>query len=331
MEKEMKQVTLEKAPKDGVFPLLYYTTSNLPTRIWFEDQWLDVKNIEMDKGIRVVDGIAECITGNEVKKDDRIVIGEEGIVVDENSQKMQSVSDFGFMTNEVSTERAKSVIIANIAHEMKRVKCDGGRVLLVGGPAIVHTGAAPFVARLIRDGYIHVLFSGNALATHDMEQASLGTSLGVRLIDGALMEKGYHHHLRTINRIRFYGSIEKAVAMDFITNGIMYEATKKHIPYVLAGSIRDDGPLPEVITDTQVAQKKMREEVRKGIDLALMVATTLHTVAVGNMLPASVRKVVVDANALSVIKLSDRGTTGSVGLVTDCEFFFSQLVKNLIE
>jgi lysine-ketoglutarate reductase/saccharopine dehydrogenase-like protein (TIGR00300 family) len=213
---------------------------------------------------------------------------------------------------------------------MKQVKARRGKILLVGGPAIIHTGASRYVANLIANGFIHVIFAGNALAVHDLEQATLGTSLGMDLKSGSLVKDGHHNHLHTINRIRYYGSIQRAIDAHFIQKGIMYEAVKQRIPFVLAGSIRDDGPVPEVIADSQLAQQRMREEVHKGIDLCLMVATTLHSIATGNLLPSSVKKVVVSTDPSSVIKLVDRGTTGSINMVTDCEFFFCELARNLL-
>lgn len=294
------------------------------------NQWIEVEPIEMDKGIKVTGTQAECVTGNQVKKGDFIVVGESGIKLEETANCQNKTDRFGFMTSEISTEKAKSLIIKKIAEDIQEIKKNQGRILLVGGPAIVHTGAAVYVSSLIKYGFINVLFSGNALATHDLEQAYLGTSLGVSITSGQLVKGGSHHHLHTINFIRYYGSIQKAIEAGIIKSGIMYEATRKQIPYVLAGSIRDDGPLPEVIIDTQIAQQKMRDEVRKGVDMAIMVATTLHSVATGNLLPAVVKKVIVDTNSLSVTKLADRGTTGSISLVTDCEYFFFQLANYLI-
>jgi len=324
--KRIAEVILEKAPKDGVFPLAYYTTTNLETSVRVKNNWLEVKNIEMDKGIRISRNFysAQCVIGNSIKKGDLIVVGEKGIKIKSNQKQINS-SSFGFMMNETSTERSKSLTIEKIAQEMKRIKQKNGRIILVGGPAIVHTGAANYVAKIIAGKFIDVLFGGNALATHDLEQSYLGTSLGIDSKTGQGVSGGHHHHLRTINMIRYFGSIKKAVAAGTITSGIMYEATKQKLPFVLAGSIRDDGPIPEVITDAQKAQEAMRKEIQKGADLVIMVATTLHSVAVGNLLSAKVKKVFVDVNPSAVIKLSDRGTLDSISLVTDCEFFFSQL------
>jgi len=232
------------------------------------------------------------------------------------------------MSSSVSTEKPKGVAIRNVAEELFRTRAAGGKTLLVGGPAIVHTGSGEHVARLLRTGYIQILFAGNALATHDIEQALFGTSLGVHLERGQLAEAGHEHHLRAINRIRRAGGIRQAVDSGLLTSGIMYECIRQGTDFLLAGSIRDDGPLPEVITDVLEAQRKMREKIR-GVNFCLMIATTLHSIAVGNLLPAWVKVVCVDINPSTVIKLSDRGSFQTVGLVTDVEPFLRSLVAEL--
>ena len=232
------------------------------------------------------------------------------------------------MNSSVSTEKPKGAAIRQIALEMVRNRREGGKTLIVGGPAIVHTGSGEHFCQLIRDGYVDRLFAGNALATHDIEQAMFGTSLGVFLKEGDLAEAGHEHHLRAINRIRRAGGIVPAVEAGVLSSGIMYECVRKHVPYVLAGSIRDDGPLPDVITDAVEAQRAMREAIRD-ITFCLMIATTLHSVAVGNLLPAWVRVVCVDINPSTVIKLSDRGSFQTVGLVTDVEPFLRVLVQEV--
>jgi lysine-ketoglutarate reductase/saccharopine dehydrogenase-like protein (TIGR00300 family) len=211
---------------------------------------------------------------------------------------------------------------------MRRHKEAGGQLLLVGGPAIVHTGSGEHVCRLIQAGYVDVLFAGNALATHDIEQSLFGTSLGVRLDHGGSVEGGHEHHLRAINRMRRIGSIRRAVESGQLTAGIMYECVRRDVPFVLAGSIRDDGPLPDVITDVLAAQQAMRDHL-PGVTFALMIASTLHSVAVGNLLPAWVKVVCVDINPSTVIKLSDRGSFQTVGIVTDVEPFMRALVQEL--
>ena len=209
-----------------------------------------------------------------------------------------------------------------------RVRNTGGKTLIVGGPAIVHTGSVEHIIQLIRDGFVDVLFAGNALATHDIEQALFGTSLGVRLDCGNIVEARHEHHLRAINRIRRSGGIRAAIESGTLTSGIMYECVQHDVDFVLAGSIRDDGPLPEVITDALEAQRVMREKIRD-VSFCLMIATTLHSIAVGNLLPAWVKIVCVDINPSTVIKMSDRGSFQTVGLVTDVEPFLRSLVEEL--
>jgi lysine-ketoglutarate reductase/saccharopine dehydrogenase-like protein (TIGR00300 family) len=211
---------------------------------------------------------------------------------------------------------------------MRRTREAGEKILAVLGPAVVHTGSVEHICRLIRGGYLNVLFAGNALATHDIEQALYGTSLGVSLDRGLPTEEGHEHHLRAINTMRRLGGIRRAVERGVLKSGIMYECVQHHIPFVLAGSIRDDGPLPEVVTDMLAAQRKMREEVR-GVGFALMVATALHAIATGNLLPAWVKVACVDINPATVTKLTDRGSIQTVGVVTDAEPFLRALVSEL--
>jgi lysine-ketoglutarate reductase/saccharopine dehydrogenase-like protein (TIGR00300 family) len=236
--------------------------------------------------------------------------------------------DFTFMTSGVSTEKPKGALIRDIARELVANRRSGKKTLLVGGPAIIHTGSGPLVCELIRRGYIHKLFAGNALATHDIEQALFGTSLGVQLEDASIADAGHEHHLRAINRIRRCGSIRKAVDEGVLKSGIMHACIEHDVEFLLAGSIRDDGPLPDVITDVLVAQAEMRARI-KDVDFCLMIATMLHSVAVGNLLPAQIKVVCVDINPSTVIKLSDRGSFQTVGLVTDVEPFLRALVQEI--
>jgi lysine-ketoglutarate reductase/saccharopine dehydrogenase-like protein (TIGR00300 family) len=263
----------------------------------------------------------------DVRIGEKYVVGHAGMRVRPEERQAKS-HGFEFMNSPVSTEKPKGVAIRQIAHELLRTRREGGKALLVGGPAIVHTGSVDHVSRLLRGGYIHRLFAGNALATHDIEQALFGTSLGVRLDSGDIIEAGHEHHLRAINRIRRLGGIRRAVETGELKSGIMYECVRNNVEFLLAGSIRDDGPLPEVITDTLVAQARMREQIRD-VTFCLMVATTLHSIAVGNLLPAWVKVVCVDINPSTVIKLADRGSFQTVGLVTDVEPFFRALVADV--
>lgn len=320
---------LVSADMSGAFPEGFYSTTNQRTELRLEGSWIDVDDQEMDCGIAVDDArhAARCVAMTDVEKGQQIVVGHAGVrVVPE--QRSQSSHGFEFMNSAVSTEKPKGVATAQVAQQMHAAKTAGEKILIVGGPAIVHTGSVDHMTWLIQNGYVQKLFAGNALATHDIEQAIFGTSLGVSLLSGDNIEAGHEHHLRSINRIRRLGGIRQAVEAEQLKSGIMYECVKHGVDYLLAGSIRDDGPLPEVITDAIEAQRQMRERVRD-VSFCLMLATTLHSIAVGNLLPAWVKVVCVDINPSTVIKLSDRGSWQTVGLVTDVEPFMRALVEDL--
>ncbi|MGP0065698.1 MAG: TIGR00300 family protein [Isosphaeraceae bacterium] len=313
----------------GAFPEEFYSTTSQPTQVRVGGRWVDVEDQEMDCGI-VVDrqsGRLRCIPMCHVAIGMPIVVGHAGVRV-LPIERSREVSLFGFMNSAVSSEKPKAVSIRGVVEAIRATRAAGKKVLMVGGPAIVHTGSASHVAKLIRDGWIQVLFAGNALATHDIEQAFYGTSLGVSMSRGESIEHGHEHHLRTINTIRRIGGIARAVESGVLTSGIMYESIRAGIDVVLGGSIRDDGPLPEVITDTLVAQDRMRAAIH-GVGFALLIATALHSIATGNLLPASVKVVCVDINPATVTKLNDRGTFQTIGLVTDVEPFLRSLVAGL--
>ena len=323
-------IRLETADLEGAFPEGFYATSNEPTEVRWGGKWIPVERQEMDCGI-VVDrssGKASCVAMADVKQGDQIVVGRLGTRVFPVGRDRDRGHSFGFMNSTVSSEKPKNLTVREIAESMRRAAEGQGRILVVAGPAVVHTGSRELLSWLIRQGYVHVLFAGNALATHDIEQSFYGTSLGISMESGGGTEEGHEHHLRSINRIRRLGGIRQAVEQKVLTSGIMYECIQHDIPYVLAGSIRDDGPLPDVITDSLVAQTRMRELVQ-GVTFCLMIATTLHSIAVGNMLPAWVKTVCVDINPATVTKLSDRGTFQTIGLVTDVEPFLRVLVQEL--
>jgi lysine-ketoglutarate reductase/saccharopine dehydrogenase-like protein (TIGR00300 family) len=313
----------------GAFPEGFYSTTNQRTEVRLAGRWIEVADQEMDCAIAVDGGSgrAHCVAMSDAALGTQFVVGHAGVRVfpHERSADRQT---FEFMNSPVSTEKPKGVAIRQIAQELLRNRQSGGKTLLVGGPAIVHTGSVRHVSELIRQGYVDRLFAGNALATHDIEQALFGTSLGVYLERGDLAEAGHEHHLRAINRIRRVGGIRRAVDTGMLTSGIMYECVRRDVDFLLAGSIRDDGPLPEVITDVLVAQQMMREKIRD-VTFCLMIATTLHSIAVGNLLPAWVKVVCVDINPSTVIKLGDRGSFQTVGLVTDVEPFLRSLVGEL--
>jgi lysine-ketoglutarate reductase/saccharopine dehydrogenase-like protein (TIGR00300 family) len=318
------------ADMDGAFPDGFYCSTNFRTQLRLKGEWIEVRDQEMDCGI-VVDVAAmsaRCVPMTAVRKGDRVVVGRRGTRVFPPEAEMRKHELFEFMASPVSSERPKAVSVREIAAAMRKTRAAGEKVLAVLGPAVVHTGGGELVARLIRDGFISVLFAGNALATHDIEQAFYGTSLGVSLDKGLPTDEGHEHHLRTINTIRRAGGIKKAVESGKLASGIMFECVKRNIPYVLAGSIRDDGPLPEVITDLLAAQDAMRRLI-PGVGFCLMVATTLHSVAVGNLLPAWVKVACVDISPATVTKLMDRGSTQTVGIVSDAEPFIRALVGEL--
>lgn len=324
---------LEPAPKDGVFPEDFYSTTNLETFVRVHHRWVHVENIEMDCGVRVwhEEGRwrAATVPMARVRQGDLIVVGHEGIRVTP-PERRDPTSVFAFMGSDVSSEKPKERAVRGVAEEVRKAKARGEKVLFVGGPAIIHTGAGPYLEQLIRNGWIDVLFAGNALAAHDVESALYGTSLGVSLDLGAPVTYGHQHHIRAINKIRLLGGLKQAVEQGVLTRGVMYTCIKHNTPFVLAGSIRDDGPLPEVITDVLEAQDAMRAHI-PGVGVAIMVATTLHSVATGNMLPASVRVFCVDNDADTVIKLTDRGTHQTFPIVTDCHFFMKELALHLVE
>lgn len=320
----------EPAPKDGALPPDFYSTTNLPTEVRLKGEWVTVDDIEMDVAV-VVDpkpSVARARPMLDVRRGDPVVVGTEGVRVHPLERAREGGFSFSFMSSDVSSEKPKHLAIRAIAAEFERVRAAGQRIVVVGGPAIVHTGAGPYLAALIREGHVDALLGGNAIATHDVEAALMGTSLGVNLETASPVEGGHHHHVRAINAIRLAGSLREAVEQGVLTSGVMYEAVRAGIDLVLCGSIRDDGPLPDVITDCVEAQAAMREAVR-GAGLVLMISTMLHSIAVGNMLPAAVRTVAVDINPATVTKLSDRGSWQAVGLVTDAELFLRELTLAL--
>ena len=328
---EISDVTLVPAEGDRILPKGFYSTTNHPTFVKYRDEWLPVEHIEMDCHI-VVDETekrAFCKPIAKIKAGDAVVVSEAGVRV-VYPERPRKVSTFEFMHGTVSSERPSEAIIAKIAREILAMKDEGGKIALVGGPAIVHTGAAGALAAMIRKGYIDVLFAGNALATHDIESNLFGTSLGMDVRTGTLVTGGHRHHIHTISEIMRAGSIKEAVDRGIVTGGIMYECVKRNVPFVLAGSIRDDGPLPDTITDVVVAQDAMRCHIRD-IGMVLMVGTLLHSIAVGNCLPSYVKTVCVDINPASVTKLMDRGTTQAIGVVSDAGTFLPLLLEQLEE
>jgi lysine-ketoglutarate reductase/saccharopine dehydrogenase-like protein (TIGR00300 family) len=318
------------ADMDGAFPEGFYSTTNHRTQVRLHGEWIEVEDQEMDCGILIdTEGTAaRCIAMVEVRKGDLIVVGRKGLRVLPGESAARA-NLFEFMASPVSSEKPKGVTVREIAAAMRRTRQAGEKILAVLGPAVVHTGSVEHISRLIRTGYLNVLFAGNALATHDIEQSLYGTSLGISLDRGLPAEEGHEHHLRAINTMRRLGGIRTTVARGVLKSGIMYECVRNNVPFVLAGSVRDDGPLPEVVTDMIEAQRRMRELVR-GVGFALMMATALHAIATGNLLPAWVKVACVDINPATVTKLMDRGSIQTVGVVTDVEPFLRALVAELV-
>ena len=326
---EKVDVQLAPAPAEGVFPADFYVTTNQQTFITLDGKEIEVHPAIMDSGIAVdrEAGRATAVKFYEVQKGMKIVAGHQGIRVAPIQRSTARTDVFEFMSN-VSVEQPKSAMIREMAREFKRTRDDKGKILVVAGPAVVHTGAAEHLERLIQWGYVDLLFAGNALAVHDIENTLFGTSLGVNLGRADLADQGHENHMRAINAIREAGGIARAVETGLLQRGIMCSCVRHGVEFVLAGSIRDDGPLPDVITDAIEAQKAMREKI-SGVSIALMMGTMLHSMAVENLLAASVKTVCVDINADVVNKLTDRGTFQTVGLVTDVEAFLRELTDCL--
>ena len=329
----VEDVTLVEADRDGVLPEGFYSTTNLPTRIRVDGRWLDVAVEEMDCVI-VYDptsGTARTHPMDDVTTGMQIVCGLGGIRVTPRSRPRHDdphAVSFEFMSSEVSSEKPQALLVERVAEGMREAKAEGRKVLWVAGPALVHTGSVEPTCALIRAGYMDVLFAGNALAAHDIENNLFGTSLGVSMAHGVPTEHGHEHHVRAINRVRRSGSIAAAVEDGTLTGGIMWHAVKHGVDMVLAASVRDDGPLPDVIRDAIEAQGEMRKRIPQ-VGFTLMVATLLHSIATGNMLPASVPLVCVDINPASVTKLVDRGSAQSAGIVTDVGLFLRELAAHL--
>lgn len=320
---------LEPAPAYGVFPERFYATTNMETHIRLDGEWITVRNAEMDCGVRVdrESGAVETIAMNDVKEGELYVVGHSGVRVLPLERTRES-QPFEFMASAVSSEKPKALIIREVARLLRKARESQQEVIAVVGPAVVHTGAGPHLARMIEGGFVTVLFGGNAVATHDCEAALLGTSLGISLKEGSPVAGGHEHHLRAINTIRRAGSFEAAVDQSILTKGIMYTLVDTGTPYVLAGSLRDDGPMPGVITNALDAQAAMRPYCQRA-GACLMLSSMLHSIATGNLLPAAVRTICVDINPAVVTKLADRGSFQAIGIVTDVGLFLEQLANEL--
>jgi lysine-ketoglutarate reductase/saccharopine dehydrogenase-like protein (TIGR00300 family) len=323
---EIEDAKVGVAPADMVVPRGFYTTTNHRTYVRYQGAWVKVEHNHMDCLIVLEDGRAICTPIGHIKKGDWVVVGTGGVKV-VPPERPREKTPFGFMSNEVSSERPSCELVRQLAAEIIRTKMGGGRIAVVCGPAVIHTGAAPSLAKLIREGYVDALLAGNAVAVHDIERQLFGTSLGMNC-QGSAISGGHRNHLYAISEIMASGSIRDAIAEGKLKGGIMYECIRKGVPFILAGSIRDDGPLPEVITDTVKAKDAM-DRILRGVDMTIMLGTMLHSIATGNLLPSSVKTICVDINPATVTKLMDRGSAQAIGLVTDIGIFLPQLADEL--
>ncbi|MBJ7901382.1 MAG: TIGR00300 family protein [Cyanobacteria bacterium RI_101] len=333
---EVCDINTEVVSQAGVAPDDFYVSTIYPTEVRVDCEWVRVQNQRMDAAIVVAQGeagpTAECKLLRDLQVGDRVMVGVDGIrtikKVDSHEGARKENKEFAFMASGVSSERRVELLVEQVAWEMRQIRDQGGKIVVTAGPVVIHTGGAQHLSHLIREGYVRALLGGNAIAVHDMEQALMGTSLGVDMQRGIPVRGGHRHHLKVINQIRRLGGIQAAVEQGFLTQGVMYECVKNEVPYCLAGSIRDDGPLPDTEMDLIKAQSRYSELIQ-GADMILMLSSMLHSIGVGNMTPAGVKMVCVDINPAVVTKLSDRGSVESVGVVTDVGLFLSLLVQQL--
>ena len=326
----VQEVLLEPADEDMVMVDNFYSTTNNATQIYYDGSWINVQEMMMDKCI-VVDTerkAAVCKMIRDIKKGDMMVVGEQGVRIIPQERPREGVDIFQFMSSSSSSERPTQQIARKVANDLYNIKKDGGKIVVVCGPVLIHSGAGEALAKLIRMGYVNGLLAGNALAVHDIENALLGTSLGMHVIDGTLAIRGHRNHMQAINEVFRSGSMKAMVEKGILKKGVMYECITNDISYVLAGSVRDDGPIPDVITDVVEAQREYKKVI-KGTKMVLMLSTMLHSIAVGNMLPAAVKVIAVDISQPVVTKLLDRGTSQAVGIVTDVGAFLPIVVQYL--
>ncbi len=324
-EKAAPEALLKPAPKDGCVPDDFYSTTNHRTEVYLDGEWREVSGQRMDAVIVATREGPICRKIRDVREGELVVCNADALRVFPPFRERESDA-FGFMSNEVSSERSVDVVVGVIAEELKRMKAAGEKVIAVPGPVIVHTGGSEAFAALIREGYIHGILAGNALAVHDVENVMLGTSLGVEMKSGRPTHEGHRNHMRAINRIRYHGSLKAAVDDGALTKGVMYEIIRAGIPFCLAGSIRDDGPLPDTVNDMVEAQRQYAE-IAEGASLVLMLSSMLHSIGTGNMLPSWVKTVCVDINPAVVTKLSDRGSSQAFGVVSDVGLFLRALAE----
>ena len=323
-----RNALVKPAEKDRCVPDDFYSTTNHRTHVRIGGRWVEVEKQRMDAVIVAADGHAVCRKLRDVKAGEPVVCGHDGIKVTPEFRERDRLG-FAFMSNDVSSERRVEGSVARIAAMMRDVKKGGGRIAVVAGPVVIHTGGVEHFSELIRLGYVDVVLAGNALAVHDIEFALSGTSLGIDLQAGAPVEQGHRNHMAAINTVNRAGGIKPAVASGVLKAGVMYECVTHDVEYVLAGSIRDDGPLPDTVMDLIEAQERYAEVLSKNVHLVLMLSSMLHSIGVGNMLPSWVKVICVDINPAVVTKLSDRGSMQTVGVVTDVGLFLHQLAERL--
>ncbi|PMB51750.1 TIGR00300 family protein [Fischerella thermalis CCMEE 5201] len=334
LPQDEQDVKLEPVIIPGVAPDDFYVSTIYPTEVRINGEWVIVHNQRMDGAIAISQTpqglVAQCKILRDLEVGEQVVVDVQGIrtIRKTESREKRNAEEFSFMSSGVSSERRVELVVEQVAWELRKIRDAGGKVVVTAGPVVIHTGGGEHLSRLIREGYIQALLGGNAIAVHDIEQSIMGTSLGVDMKRGIAVRGGHRHHLKVINTIRRYGSIAKAVDAGVIKGGVMYECVKNNVPFCLAGSIRDDGPLPDTQMDLIKAQEKYAE-LLKGAEMILMLSSMLHSIGVGNMTPAGVKMVCVDINPAVVTKLSDRGSVESVGVVTDVGLFLSLLIKQL--
>lgn len=334
LPQDERDVKLEPVVQAGVAPDDFYVSTIYPTEVRINGEWVKVQNQRMDGAIAISQTptglVARCKILRELEVGERVVVDVLGIrtIRKTESREQRNAQEFSFMSSGVSSERRVELVVEQVAWELRKIRDAGGKVVVTAGPVVIHTGGGEHLSRLIREGYVQALLGGNAIAVHDIEQNMMGTSLGVDMKRGVAVRGGHRHHLKVINTIRRYGSIAKAVEAGVIKSGVMYECVANHVPFVLAGSIRDDGPLPDTQMNLLTAQEEYAKNI-EGAEMILMLSSMLHSIGVGNMTPAGVKMVCVDINPAVVTKLSDRGSVESVGVVTDVGLFLSLLIQQL--
>jgi lysine-ketoglutarate reductase/saccharopine dehydrogenase-like protein (TIGR00300 family) len=324
---EVGDCAFAPAEADGILPDDFYSTTNFDTFVRVEGRWVEARDQKMDSALVLRDGAPSCVKQAQVKRGERVALRGPGIRV-RPLERSRDYAVFGFMSNDVSAEVNKGIVIRAAAREMKRVRAAGERIVVVPGPAVVHSGGEAALAALVREGWVDAILTGNAFAVHDLEKAIVGTSLGVCQMSGRAVEGGSRNHLYAINAVNRLGGVRPAVEAGLVKSGVMYEVVRRGVPFVLAGSVRDDGPLRDVLTDTVAAQKAYLEAL-KGAGCCLMLATALHSIAIGNLLPARVRTICVDMVESVPVKLGNRGSMQAIGLVTDVGYFLERLRAEL--